>query len=181
VATGDIHLKFYSFSIRERLRDQNGHANNQVILGGVSGRPNADDRWLSAIRADSSNLPKWRKVVANKPADVVDACWDLSGNKIAETQAFGTGQCNTIYPPSLTPNLVAGAPIQDRILKCQLKTPDAADYAVSFSAGQWSRLNAIFPEGVCDWSKPGVDETEVKTWASFGPSPQNQLFDVTQD
>ncbi|MBI4185341.1 MAG: hypothetical protein HY521_15215 [Proteobacteria bacterium] len=111
---------------------------------------------------------------------MVDACWDLFGTKIAETQtAFGPGACNAIYPSSLTPNLVAGAPIQGRILKCELKAPDPADYTVGFTPEQWSRLNAIFAGGVCDWSKPGVKETDAKTWAFFGPSPQNQLFDVT--
>ena len=129
------------------------------------------DRWLTAIQADSSSLPKGRKVVANKPADAVDACWDLSGVRRAETQtAFGPGLCNTIYPASRTPNLVAGAPIQGRILECQLKAPDPADYAVGFTAAQWGRLHAIFPGG---------EATHAKTWASFGPSPRNQLYDVT--
>jgi hypothetical protein len=41
-------------------------------------------------------------------------------------------------------------------------------------------LKAIFPGGVCDFSKPGVAQTPVVTWASFGPNPKNQIFDVTR-
>jgi hypothetical protein len=31
---------------------------------------------------------------------------------------------------------------------------------------------------VCDWSKKGVKQVKARTWASFGPSPVNQVFDV---
>ena len=66
------------------------------------------------------------------------------------------------------------------VLKCQLKPIDAKDYAVTFSADERARLSAIFPGGVCDWSKPGVNQTPVVAWASFGPSPKNLVFDVTK-
>src|SRR4030095_422399 len=77
-ANGDIHLKFYSFSIRERLENQNGTAANQVIVSPFNIRDdlfNQMERWLDAIQADQSHQPQWKKVIANKPADVVDACW----------------------------------------------------------------------------------------------------------
>jgi hypothetical protein len=47
-------------------------------------------------------------------------------------------------------------------MKCQLKPVSFADYKVSFSDAQRSRLKAIFPEGVCDWSKPGVNQVPIK-------------------
>jgi hypothetical protein len=186
-ANGNIHLKFYSYSIRQRLIDQNGTAGNQVIVSPFNNT--TDDlfeqmnRWLDAIAADASNQPLWKKVIANKPADVVDACWDASGNKIVDTNAsaFGPSPCNTLDPSSMTPNLAAGGPIQGRIIKCQLQAPDPADYHVSFTAAQWTKLNQIFATGVCDWSKPGVEETADSTaWASFGPSPKNLIFDITK-
>jgi len=31
---------------------------------------------------------------------------------------------------------------------------------------------------VCDWSKPGVNQVPVVTWASFGPSPKNLVFSL---
>jgi len=184
---GDIHLKFYSYSIRQRLIDQNGTADNQVIVAPFFIRADHFDqmnRWLDAIWADTSPQPLWKKVIASKPADAVDACWDSSFNKIVEpaVSPWAPSVCNTLYPASRTPNLVAGAPIESSVIKCQLKAPDPADYAVAFTAPQWATLNAIFPTGVCDWSKPGVEQTdELKTWASFGPSPKNLVFDITQE
>jgi hypothetical protein len=42
---------------------------------------------------------------------------------------------------------------------------DPADYAKPFNAGQWARLQAIFPTGVCDWSKPGLEQQDpLGTW-----------------
>ena len=48
-----------------------------------------------------------------------------------------------------------------------------------FTPQQRPQLGAIFPEGVCDWSKKGVKQVKASTWASYGPSPVNLLFDVT--
>jgi Tannase-like family of unknown function (DUF6351) len=49
---------------------------------------------------------------------------------------------------------------------------------VPFTAEQRARLEAILPDGVCDWSKRGFQQVKSVPWASFGPSPVNQLFDV---
>jgi len=63
---------------------------------------------------------------------------------------------------------VAGADIAADIIKCQLKPARRNDYAVAFNDAEWARLNAIFPTGVCDWSKPGVEQQDLEgTWLSF--------------
>jgi len=54
-----------------------------------------------------------------------------------------------------------------------------ADYTVFFTTDESLRLVRIFPNGVCDWSKPAVNFTNVVTWPSFGPSPDNLVYDVT--
>jgi hypothetical protein len=38
-----------------------------------------------------------------------------------------------------------------------LKPIDSRDYKVVFSDAEMARLKRIFPGGVCDWSKPGVN------------------------
>lgn len=182
VVNGDIHLKYWAYSIRERLIKANGHADNQVIVSHTAdGNALIEqmNRWLDAIKADRSSRPDGMKAVINKPADVVDACFAPDGTKIVEPQtAFGPGQCNTLFPAGMAPNLVAGAPLASDIIKCQLKPLDVADYKVSFSAQQWQQLSEAFPNGVCDWSRPGVEQTAAMPWASVGPSPVNQVFDV---
>jgi hypothetical protein len=77
--------------------------------------------------------------------------------------------------------LVAGGPLTNDILKCQLKEIDAADYAVKFTAAEQERLANIFPEGVCDWSKPGVQQQTNQTWLSYGPSPVNLYHARTEN
>ena len=47
-----------------------------------------------------------------------------------------------------------------------------SDYNVAFTSEQRARLEAIFPKGVCDWSKRGVQQVKAVPWASFGPSPE---------
>ena len=42
---------------------------------------------------------------------------------------------------------------------------------VSFNASERAKMKNIFPDGVCDWSKPGVGQRPPKgTWLSFGPA-----------
>ena len=100
------------------------------------------------------------------------------GRGVTQAVLEGTGQCNVLFPRGVPPEFVAGAPIELDVIKCQLKPIDMADYAVPFTAQQRERLKAIFPTGVCDWSKKGVKQVKVVTWASFGPSPVNQVFDI---
>ena len=182
---GDVHLRYHAQAIRARLINANGHADNQVIVGNLAPSELLIDQmgqWLTAVKADGSNRPLAVKVVANKPADAVDACWTTAGVKIVETQTLeGPGQCNQLFPVGVPPEFVAGAPIALDIIKCELKPIDMADYKVPFTAEQRARLQTIFPSGVCDWSKPGVHQVRAKPWASFGPSPVNQVFDVLGD
>ena len=180
---GDIHTKFHSSSMRERLRRAHGNIDNHVMWtrGGSSAEAfDQMDTWLRAVKADDSELSVARKLAAHRPASLKDACWS-NGLKYEEEQtAFGPGACNTFYPAGTTPRMAAGGPLTDDIAKCQLKPLAAADYSVAFTPQQWARLGAIFPEGVCDWNKPGVGQQALAgTWLSFGPSPVNLLFDIT--
>jgi hypothetical protein len=66
------------------------------------------------------------------------------------------------------------------VLKCQLKPVDGTGYGVTFTAAELDRLRAVFPGGVCDFSKVGVNQVGVVPNASFGPSPANLVFDITK-
>jgi hypothetical protein len=184
---GDNHMKFHSFSLRERLIRENGHAENHVFIvtpgGGAFGMGSADgpmaealaqlDAWLTAVVTDRSGAPLPERVARLRPAALVDACWTEDGRKITEIQTYdGPGECGRIYPSHSSPALVAGAPLVDDIVKCWLKPLDRADYAVPFSPAQWERLGRIFPEGVCDWSRPGVgQEPQIGMWLRAEPVP----------
>jgi hypothetical protein len=82
-------------------------------------------------------------------------------------------RCNQLFPSYEFPRSIAGGPLAADIIKCRLKPPDPRDYEIKFKHEDWKRLLTIFPQGVCDWSKPGVESRPVRTWFSFGPSPVN--------
>ncbi|WP_298232866.1 DUF6351 family protein [uncultured Azohydromonas sp.] len=182
-AIGDIHLRYHSFSMRERLVKANGDAGNQVMLVEdfrygyyASSSPlllkalAEMDKWIAAIQADTGSGTQHEKVVRNKPATLQEGCntRDASPTFIAEPQHPTQGQCAQLYPVPPAPRAVAGAPLASDVVKCALKPVTATDYAVSFTAEQSQRLNAIFPTGVCDWSVPGVEQQGLRgTWLKF--------------
>jgi hypothetical protein len=189
-AKGDPHMRFYSFSTRERLIKANGQANNQVMLledGATYGLFSTKspvlrdallqmDRWLTSLGRDVSAETKAMKVVHSRPAELVEGCYDRSGRKIVEILTYGTNStCNELYPPHASPYLVAGMPLANDVVKCQLKPVDASAYGNRLTAAQLERLRRIFPEGVCDYARPGVEQRPLRgTWLSFGPSPVNR-------
>ena len=141
------------------------------------------DEWLTNLALDDSSAPQAEKVVRARPPSLVESCWDEEGGQIEEPQHFDEGAlydntegaCNRLYPPHTGPRMIAGGPLTNDVLKCQLKPLDRRDYSVEFTDAEWERLQRIFPEGVCDWSKPGIGQDEtVQTWLSYGPSPVNR-------
>lgn len=73
-----------------------------------------------------------------------------------------------------TPRTVAGDSITTLNNKCQLKPVDPADYPVSILDGVLTSDNfaqqvaEIFPDGVCDYSKPPVGKVPTLTWLQYG-------------
>ena len=178
---GDIHVRYHSFSMRERLRKANGDARNQVMLVedqryGLYSTESPLlqhaivelDRWITNIRHD----PRHR-IAANRPPSLQEGCNTREAHPtfIAETQRRDPStRCEQLYPSASFPREVAGAGVAADVVKCRLKAIDPADYRVAFTAEERARLHAIFPGGVCDWSRPGVgQQPPAGTWLSFGP------------
>jgi hypothetical protein len=182
-AVGDIHLRYHSFSMRERLIKANGDADNQVMLvedfryGYYSSASPLlmealaqMDLWLDRIAGDSAAGSQRERVIRNKPASLQEGCLtrDAEPVKIVEKQDRTSGQCAALYPAPGSPRFVAGASIASDVIKCQLKPVTMTDYSVTFDSAQQLRLTAIFPAGVCDWARPGVEQQGLRgTWLSF--------------
>lgn len=182
----DIHQPWRSMEKRARLDATNGSHGNHVIRGSGASTGAAltrqafkmTDRWLTAIENDKSSATIEEKVVSNKPADIHDGCYATSGATDADlaTELALTDPACPIAAPLLqtSPHVVAGGPLSEDIFKCQLKAFDAAsaDYGgVVFAAAQITRLRAVFPDGVCDWTKPGVGQTSQWVPTSFMNGP----------
>ncbi|HKC55777.1 MAG TPA: DUF6351 family protein, partial [Vicinamibacterales bacterium] len=178
---GDVHMRFQTFTTDARLMKANGTTDNRVML--TQDRQYGDfrlaspqlrealgqmDQWLTALSKDTSNDKAIVKIRRAKPAGLVDACWTKDGQKIVEKQQFMAGRCHDLYPSHTFPRFVAGAPITNDIIKCQMKPISASDYKVAVSSDDMARLKKIFTGGVCDWSKPGVEQQPLAgTWQTF--------------
>jgi hypothetical protein len=189
-----IHFIWRSFSERARIAASNGgNSGNQVIwrygtglLPGTAAQVAAVtvaslttmDAWMSNLL---NNAPKgWinaertqAQVLAAKPSAAVDLCY-LTGDVTFATKILDQSVCDA--DPRLakhsSPRQVAGGALAENVLKCQLKPLVFTDYSgISFSAGQQSRLQAVFPGGVCDWSKPGVGQVDPVSPLTFKAGP----------
>ena len=166
----DMHQPYNSHVLRARLDAVNGtHANellwemppNNVDIAAVL----AVDRWLEAVEADTSDRPLAEKIIRNKPSDLVDTCW-IDGKAVT-----GAARCERQYLFGGDARIVAGAPLRDDVRKCRLKPLRQDDYDVTFTNSQWQRLQAAFPDGVCDWTLPSVGYQPSIPWMTYAGGP----------
>jgi hypothetical protein len=176
---GDVHDSARSHVTRARLIAANGHADNHVIL--VSSRlgtgagllPRIEegvtllmDEWLHNMANDGSPArSEIEKVVRNKPRGLVDACFTATGEKITDP-----ARCRQMYPPQRNPRLIAGEPLSNDRLKCQLTPVQRSDYTSPLTDAQFARLKSIFADGVCDYSRRGIGQRDAQTWLAY-PRP----------
>ena len=126
------------------------------------------DEWLTNLANDTSSDPPMARIVRAKPADLVDSCYTATSERISEPQTFTGGECNKLYPTFPPPRMVAGGPVTNNILKCRLKPVDLEDYKATFTKIEKERLKAIFPEGVCNWNLPGVEQQKpLGAWLRY--------------
>jgi Tannase-like family of unknown function (DUF6351) len=177
---GAFHDAYRSWAIRARLeREQGRFPKNHVIWFGhapLVGDPNwttdgllAMDRWLDAVERDRTGRTLAQKVAANRPADVHDRCSNIEG--VEQVALPGVGpvcELEAVQTRYGTPATAAGQGIETDVNRCQLKPLRRSDYyPISFTADQWSGLERAFPTGVCDWSKPGVDQQDTIAWQTY--------------
>ena len=170
--SGNIHDRVRTFVMGARLQRAHGSAANHVIL--TNPPPRLDvvrlmDQWLDSVAADESGDEPIDAISRGRPGDLSDACWSAEGERLPDDGASGDGgPCSELYPPSGDPRIAAGAPLEGDILKCQLKPLDPADYGPSLTSEQLNRLSAVFPDGVCDYSKQGIGQVPLeRTWIRY--------------
>ena len=170
-----IHYIWRSFAERDRLDQDGGGHGNQLMWRFGSGltAPAAlslqsflmMDVWLSGLftSAPKETLNSERtavQVLAAKPATAFDFCY-LSTDTTFSNKVTDQAICDA--DPKLaihaSPRQVAGGARSENILKCALKPLNFTDYlGVTFTGAQQTRLQAVFSNGVCDFSQPGVGQ-----------------------
>ncbi|MEU4294941.1 DUF6351 family protein [Kribbella sp. NPDC026596] len=177
---GDIHVRYHTFSMRARLEKANGTTANQVSLLEdakyglfstdsplVQHAVDSMDRWLTRLAADGSSRPRIAKIVAARPSGLKEGCRGPSGFIAQPLDRNPASRCEQLFPSASFPREVAGAGVAADVIKCQLHDPVRSDYP-SLTDAQWAHLRAIFPGGVCDYSKPGIGQQPLAgTWLTF--------------
>jgi Tannase-like family of unknown function (DUF6351) len=168
----DMHHSHQSFATRQRMLNADGDASNQVIWF-TDARParafdqtpmafEVIDEWMANIAAHPE-----RSVARSKPARAVDSCFDTDGNLVASGRNVwdgvlddrADGPCTQHFPIYSSSRRQAGGPYEGGIWKCQLQSVDRAIRKGLY--GDWqptatekARLEQVFPDGVCDYTKP---------------------------
>lgn len=180
-----IHHVWRSFALRARLDAANGNHKNHVtwrfgpalLAPGKSGLTLqsflAMDKWLGAMKANTDAGSVESKIVSSRPPDAVDFCY-LSTDATFANKVTDSAMCDTdkFLKPHSSPRQVAGGPPAENILKCQLKALDPNDYAPAvLTSAQLARLQAVFPTGVCEFKKPGVEQQPAVSPLDFSAGP----------
>ncbi|WP_432471090.1 DUF6351 family protein [Amphritea sp. HPY] len=163
----DMHHSSASFSTRLRLLQRQGHHDNQLIW--ISDKhfdptPQALEamtQWLDNQRLYDSTDPQ-----LTRPDSINDRCYDQDGEIIANGATVWNGHwnqqsegpCMAQYPIYSTSRTEAGESLRGDIFKCQLmpvaQAIESGLYEPIDMGPQQARLEQIFAEGVCDYSKP---------------------------
>ena len=120
------------------------------------------DEWMANIQAHPEQT-----VAENRPAAAVDSCFDTDGALIASGDDVWdgvlddepAGACTQRFAIYSSSRRVAGGPFRGGVFKCALQPVDrgrdrrALRLVGPHRRGQ-DRLEAIFPQGVCDFSRP---------------------------
>jgi hypothetical protein len=178
---GIAHDYAHAFWTEERLQRDQGHTDNRVmwfgetpLIGDVRWATEAFlamDRWLTEVEADERDVPLSQKIVEDKPADITDRCENVPGvNMLVLPGGEVVCEQPTLQTRLSTPREVAGDDTANDRVACQLRPLERADYdfmLVPFTDDQWASLEATFPDGVCDWSKPGQGQGPAETWLTY--------------
>ncbi|WP_151523998.1 DUF6351 family protein [Serinicoccus kebangsaanensis] len=183
VTNGDIHVRYHTNSMRERMRAANGSVANHVSLvednryGLFStGSPLLQhavvqmDAWLSDLDLEGRKRPSLREIGRARPHDLVEGCMtrDAEPTFVAETlDRDPEGTCEQLYPSASFPREVAGESVRADVIVCQTRDPRRRSYP-PMSDEQWSRLREVFAEGVCDYRRRGVEQQGLDgVWLRF--------------
>ena len=167
---GAFHDVYRTYALRARLEREHGTAANQALWRGfvpllgdtnyVSQGIIAIDGWLAAVEADTSDIPLAQKIIENR--NVPDRCTNGAGLELPALV------CDAVVQSYATPRIAAGMPFTDDVMKCQLKPLRRSDFfPIMFNDAQWATLEATFPAGVCDYSKPGQFQQDTIAWQTY--------------
>jgi hypothetical protein len=176
---GVFHDVYRTYVMQARLEREHGTSANQVLWRGqvaISGDTTfedasivAIDSWLAAVEKDTRDIPLARKIIEDRPADVTDRCTDGRGTDLPKEV------CDQTVESYSSPRIVAGSPFAEDTMKCELRPLRRNNYRpIKFTDAQWAELEKLFPAGVCDYARPGVDRVPTVEWQTYEDGPGGQ-------
>ncbi|HVX17209.1 MAG TPA: DUF6351 family protein [Acidimicrobiales bacterium] len=162
----DIHDQIRPYETQARLVARSGSHGSQAIWNGVPYPGNAivtADQWLDrldAVLQANPLLSRAQAVAESAPADAVNQCrLVVAGVPVA---------CNQGVLRHSGPRQAAGGPFTEDDILCRRQPVTAATEPAALSPAQVDALRKLFPDGVCDWSKPSVGYTPAAlTWQRY--------------
>ncbi|MGI8662120.1 MAG: DUF6351 family protein [Acidimicrobiales bacterium] len=162
-----FHDQARPYELRARIDQLDGSHPGQQIWTGVplpSDALTAASEWATVLQGRTAG-ERIATMAASRPPSAVDGCHVPGGIALGPASIV----CDVAFAPKHSPRQVAGGPLTEDVIKCQLKPIDPRDYATAPTGSELTELQAIFPDGVCDWSKPGVGEEQPNMqWVSVG-------------
>jgi hypothetical protein len=169
---GAFHDVYRTYVMRARLDREHGTHANQVLWRGqvpIAGDPTftddsivAIDQWLRNVEKDKRRTSLASKILRHKPKTLTDRCTDGNGNDVP------AAECDAVVQAYSDPQIEGGMPKTDDTLRCNIKPLRRSDYAnVTFTDAQWTAMQRLFPNGICDFSKPGVDRVKTTPWQTY--------------
>jgi hypothetical protein len=165
----DVHDTDRPWQQRARLDATYGSHANQAIfsLAPLPSRTiDLADQWLDALDAYMGTHPSVSRseaIVRARPPGTQDQCRVLV--------AGPPGSFEEGILRQTSPRQAAGGPMSEDVMKCTLKDVDRSDYP-PLTDEEFAQIQAAFPEGVCDYSKPDVGaQPRTQTWLSWGSGP----------
>ncbi len=161
----DMHHVSASFYSRLRIDQALGEHQHHVIWishkehNPVNQAFELMDSWLMALKSRTLE-----GVIAAKPEQLMDSCFDQHGNIIAQGDGVFNGQwnqaavgkCQQEYPMFSTSRIQAGASWAGDMFKCPLipvaEAIKRGFYGKHLMTQHLGLLKQIFPQGVCDYS-----------------------------
>ena len=176
---GAFHDVYRTYALRARLEREHGTAANQALWRGfvpllgdtnyVSQGIIAIDSWLALVEADTRAVPLAQKIIDNR--NVPDRCTNGAGVELP------AAVCDATVTSYTTPRIEAGMPFTDDVMKCRLKPLRRSDYyPLLLTDTQWTRLQAIYPSGVCDYSVQGQFQQDTIPWQTYQDANGSVVF-----
>jgi hypothetical protein len=167
------HDVYRAFAVRARLDREHGTHANDLIWEGPTAQvasPNcqeqsllAMDGWLSAVAADARSLPLPTKIIADRPAELSDRCYNGAGEVTSTNSLCG----QSVTPIYGTARIVAGEPLTSDTNECRTQPLKKADGGLGFNEEQLAALAVAFPTGVCNYKKQGVSQKPTIPWLTY--------------